>query len=152
MDDLGNIVYIVLLAIFLISRLFRGAKKTQENQPAPSQPQPVSPTPNQKKEKSLLETIMEEMERQKELNKPKPEVKQKSYSPKKTPLPVKKSVEPLISESSGSLEHIGKEEGLSALLQKMKQTSSPDEGETRTFEFNPREAFMMKTLLERPYS
>ena len=155
MDDFSDIVYVILGVFFLLFRLFK--KKPQEYQPpAPSEYNP-QPAP---KEKSLFDTIREEIERQKKLNEPKaetrqPEVKQKTFSSKKTKKfsTPKKFLEPAVHEGSNMSVNIYKGEGGTSMPVEMKRAFLLEEQtEEKRFEFDPREAFMMKTLLERPYS
>ena len=159
MDDFSDIVYVILGVVFLLFRLFR--KKPQENQPpAPSEykPHQFQPAGN-KKEKSLLETIREEIERQKQLTAPtpearQPEIRQKTFSSKKTKKTnPKKFLEPIVHEGSNMSANIYKGEGGASIPEQIKRTFVIEEQpEEKRFEFDPREAFMMKTLLERPYS
>ncbi|MDZ4847107.1 MAG: hypothetical protein SH857_16360 [Chitinophagales bacterium] len=157
MDDFGDIVYVILGVVFLLFRLFK--KKAQENQaPAPSEYN-HAPAPSSKKEKSLLDTIREEIERQKQLTTPKPkarqpEIRQKTFSSKKTKKEnTKKFLEPVVHEGSNMSVNIYKGEGGASVSEQLKRSIViEDQPEEKRFEFDPREAFMMKTLLERPYS
>jgi hypothetical protein len=168
MDDPKALIYIIFLVIFILARLFRQKNKEQQQQPPhvpppqqhqqpPPYRQPTPPEPQ--KEKTLLETIMEEVERQKELSKPKqPEIKQKTYKPAKKPQPrIVRQYSPVLQgelESSEPIDHIEREEGISSISERLKRSVNliEEPEPERKFEFDPREAFMMKTLLERPYS
>ncbi len=148
MDDLKPIIYIIFVVIFLISRVIKGAKKFQEGQSQPPRqtPPPVTmpPTP-----------VFTEIKKPAP-PKPKTEIKQKvvvSERKAKTER-AKREVMPGSIEQTEPLtipiEHFEKETGLSGIPDRWKQKSSEAKVEQpTTFEFDPREAFMMKTLLDR---
>ncbi len=155
------LVYIFFIAFFIISRLLR--KKNEDAQerphvPPPTQEPPVQSPPPYKKEKTFLETVMEEVERQKKLNNPKQhEVKQKTQKVERKSK-TRKPAEFIPSQWGGveqtePIDHLEKEEGTSSIPEKYKRSVMIEEPEPeKKFEFDPREAFMMKTLFERPYS
>ena len=137
MDGIETIIYIILFIIFIISRVIRGMKKTGENEePAhdPWQSPPerkVEPQKTHAPEKSVREIA-----------------KRMRQKPVKTL--ERKKEDHVFPENS--LDKIEMEEGVSSLKKEMKQIfEQPAETKERGFQFDPREAFMMKTLLERPY-
>lgn len=170
MDEGGNILPFIIGVLILLYRLFGGRKEREEQQlpPPPTHTEhPVPPPQSQphKGQKSLLETIMEEVEKQKKLNeakpkevaRPKTEIKQKSYKPEKRK--PKKTEDFLPSyygreELRTDIDKVEREEGVSSISDRLKRATAAgtEEQQERKFEFDPREAFMMKTLLERPYS
>lgn len=145
MGDLENIIYIILIVIYIASRLFRKAKPQQ------SQPEMVQP-PVEKKPESLFDTIREEIKKQQELAKARQQEKEKIPVPqKKAPKPERKKtikLQPVLVEDEPTLDTIGGE-GTSALGNKMKTALLIGKEESPTLEFDPREAFRLKTLLER---
>lgn len=155
MDNIEDILYVIFLVVFLLFRLFK--KSAGEKQSAPHSPQAPS-APPVAPEKNLMDVIREEMERQKELNKKKSPIKQKSQQFKKQkkqdkPASPAEFLPPQWSSvvEGESIDYVGKEEGESSFTGKMKHVITEEQEEKR-FEFDPREAFMMKTLLERPYA
>ena len=152
MGDLETVIYVILIVIFLISRLIRGAKKNQQRQQR--SPETVPP-PVEKQPESLFDTIRREIQGQQELEKSKQEAKQQIPAPQKKVVkkaPKKTVRVPMtVGDDMQFLDQIG-EEGVSSFSEKMKKTFLPTEQEQRkSFEFDPREAFMMKTLLERRF-
>lgn len=146
MGDLENIIYVILVVIYFASRLFRKAKP-QEHKPEMVQP------PVEKKPESLFDTIREEIKRQQEIAKAQQEAKEKPPVPPKKvvkPAPRKRvQPQPVFIEGEPELDTI-EVEGVSALDKKMKQAFLREEKEeSPAVEFDPREAFKMKTLLER---
>lgn len=154
MNDPETIIYVLLLLIFLLSRLFRGAKKLQQ----PQQPAPPTVQPPAEEKPDLFETIRREIMRQQELQKqrrkaeeeskqhvPAPQKKIAKVSPQKAVHP------PMPDEGTYVLDRI-EGEGIGSLAEKIIKTPLPEEQEERpAAAFDPREAFMMKTLLERKF-
>ncbi len=146
MDDLENIIYVILIVIYIASRLFRKAKPRQ---PTPEMVQP----PVEKKPESLFDTIREEIKRQQELAKAQQEAKEKPPVQQKKPSkPARKKTvqpEPALVEGELTLDTV-EGEGVSSLDKKIKTALLIEEKEeSPALEFDPREAFRIKTLLER---
>jgi len=148
MDDLKPIIYTIIIVIYILSRIFKRAKKKSQKE-APVLVEPHT----EKKPESLFETIREEIRKQQELEKSRQESKQQTPIPKKQVAKVaaKKTVlAPAQLEHEPILDSIEKEEGVSTISSdKMKESLWKEEEKERVFEFDPREAFKMKTLLER---
>ncbi|HXH19150.1 MAG TPA: hypothetical protein VNJ07_08700 [Chitinophagales bacterium] len=149
-DDLKPIVYVILLVIFLIARIIRGAKKFQKGQA--EKKAEIPPVFAEAGETPPLAPV----EKKRLPKKTGTEIRQKVYTPPK-PKKTTRASELLM---PGSIEAIElekpidrheKEEGVSAIAEKMKFVIPAEEEEQPAFEFNPREAFMFKTLLDRKF-
>ena len=150
MDDLKPIVYIFFIVIYVISRIMKGAKKLKQEQ---SQQKPVGQIPPPVKMPPT--PVFKEMK--KPVQKPKIEIKQKVFAPERKAKKAdteKRRVMPGSIETTEPvttpIERIGMETGFSSLPAQIKQTLSREEQkQSAAFEFDPRQAFMLKTLLER---
>jgi len=153
MDDLDPLVYIVLAVIYFLARAFRGAKKLQKQPP----PQKPAETPSQPPVVVPPQPVFTEMK--KTVSKPEIKIRQKVFVPEKKARksegwkrePMPGSIE-VMEPHTAPIEHIEKETGYSSLQDKMKQMFAEEAKESAPlFEFDPRQAFMMKTLLERKF-
>ncbi len=148
--DIETIIYLVFLGIFLLFRLLKGAQKLQgKGQPLPWETQQTPETRENDRPKqeagSPEEIPIPEIFKQFEKPKKKTEIKQKAYKPQKV---FKKPQPAMMMEG---LDKIEAEEGVSAIDKAIKANYTPgfEIIEEEVFQFDPREAFRMKILLER---
>ena len=152
MDDLKPLVYTIFIVIYLLYRVFRGAKKMQQQ---PGQSPPVQP-PVEKEPESLFETIRREIKKQQQLTETKQEAKPTAAAPEKKPLKVspKKTTRASVLNEGGNvpmIDEIQKEGARASSEKTRKERVLIQQEEEQSSDFDPREAFMMKTLLDRRF-
>ena len=148
MEDLKPLFWIIFFAIYLISRFFRKPKKQQGMEPG--QP-PGQPTVVEQPE-SLFDTLREEIRRQKEMERAKQKQKQQQPAPQRKVVKAapKKTVQKTKPADWMTELNSLENEGVSVFKEKMKTVAINEEvEEIPAFEFDPREAFKIKTLLDK---
>ena len=142
MDDLKPIIYTIFLVIYILYRIFK--KKSQNPTSAPMEP------PVEKKPESLFDTIRKGIEKQQEQAKSQKESKQQHPTTQKKIAKASTKKEPSAPAiAKPVLDIVEKEEGVSTTSRRIEKAHLIEDKRKRAFEFKPREAFMMKTLLER---
>jgi len=164
--DIQTLIYIFFVIIFLISRILKGRKKTaQRNEPRPQ----VSQQPVETEEKEdpmfgeLFGGLLKELE-VKEKQQPAPPPMEQLIIPEPKTKPVEPSSEYKVFEKEGVSAFKTDDdestfvEGEPAVYKQLGgDLIGPDsilgstEKEEEGFEFDPREAYLLKTLLDRPY-
>ncbi len=153
--DIETIIYVILLVVFIISRVIRGAKKVQEGQtdneqfPFPFPEEKPEPKPEMKPERvpPMREMQQKPVDDRQERRVSHAELREET---RKASVKEQARMQKKADTYQAFLE-AARREGEDAFKASSGKMSQMEIEEEYTYQFNPREAYMMKELLDRRY-